>query len=40
MEDLDEKQEGIESQEEEEIVANLCFIVDIVSEEDIEVLDY
>ena len=38
-EDLDKKQEGTESQEEEEIVANLCFMADIVSKEEIEVLD-
>ena len=37
--DLDEKQEGIESQEKEEIVANLCFMADIVFEEENEVLD-
>ena len=38
-EDLDKKQEGTESQEEEEIVVNLCFMADIVSKEEIEVLD-
>ena len=37
QEDLDEEQEGAESQEEEEIVANLCFMVDIVSDEKIKV---
>ena len=36
-EDLDEEQEGAESQEEKEIVANLCFIADIVSNKEIEV---
>ena len=37
-EDLDEKQEGTKSQE-EEIVANLCFMVDIVFDEETEVMD-
>ena len=40
QEDLDEKPEGTESREKEEIVANLCFMVDIVSEEETEVLDF
>ena len=38
-EDLDEEQEGTESQEEEEIVANLCFMADIVSDEETGVMD-
>ena len=38
-EDLDEEHESAESQGEEEIVANLCFMVDIVSEEEAEVFD-
>ena len=38
--DLDKDQEGTESQEEEEIVANLCFMVDIVSNEEIDVMDF
>ena len=33
---FDEEQEGAKSQEEEEIVANLCFMVDIVSNEETE----
>ena len=36
-EDLDEVQQGVDSQEEEEIVANLCFMVDIVFDEETEV---
>ena len=36
-EDLDEKQEGTKSQE-EEIDANLCFMVDIVFDEETEVM--
>ena len=39
-EDFDEEQENVESQGEEEIVANLCFMADIVSEEETEVSDY
>ena len=39
MEDLHEEQKGAESQEEEEIVANLCFIADIVSNEETKVID-
>ena len=39
QEDLNEEQKGIESQEEEEIVANLCFMADIVSGKEIEVLE-
>ena len=39
-EDLDEEQEGAESQEKEEIVVNLCFVIDIVSDEETEVLNY
>ena len=39
-EDLDEEQKGSKSQEEEEVVANLCFMVDIVSKKEIEVLDF
>ena len=38
-EDLDEKQEGAESQKEEEIDANLYFIADIVSDEETKVID-
>ena len=38
-EDLDEEQENAESQGEEEIVANLCFMADIISEEETEVFD-
>ena len=38
-EDLDEEQENAESQSEEEIIANLCFMVDIVSDEEIDVYD-
>ena len=38
-EDLDKEQESAESQEKEEIVANLCFMADIVSKEETEVLD-
>ena len=38
-EDLDEEQENIESQGEEEIVVNLCFMADIVLEEETEVSD-
>ena len=33
-ENLDEEQESLESQEEEEVVANLCFMADIVSKEE------
>ena len=33
QEDLDEEQESTESQEEEEIMANLCFMANIISEE-------
>ena len=36
-EDLDEEQENTESQSEEEIVANLCFMADIVLEEETKV---
>ena len=32
--DLDEEQEGAESQEKEEIVANLCFMANIVSDKE------
>ena len=39
MEDLDEEQENIESQIEEEIIANLWFITDIVSEDETKVFD-
>ena len=39
-EDLDEEQEGIESQEEEEIVTNFYFVADIVSDEEIRVTDF
>ena len=39
QEDLDEEQENTESQEEEEIVANLYFMADIISEEETEVSD-
>ena len=38
-EDLDEEQENTESQEEEEIIANLCFIANIILEEETEVFD-
>ena len=38
-EDLDEEQDGAESQEEEEIVANLCFMANVVSDEETEVID-
>ena len=38
-EDLDEEQENTESQSEEDIVANLYFMADIVSEEETEVND-
>ena len=31
-EDLDEEQENAESQGEEEIIANLCFMADVVSD--------
>ena len=34
-EDLDEEQENAESQGEEEIIANLCFMANIISEEEI-----
>ena len=37
-EDLDEEQQGLESQE-EEVVANLCFMANIVSKKEIKVLD-
>ena len=36
-EDLDEEQEGAKSQKEEEIVTNLCFIANIVFDEEAEV---
>ena len=36
-EDLDAEQEGAESKEKEEIVANLCFMVDIVFDEETKV---
>ena len=36
-EELDEEQEHAKSQEEKEIVANLCFMADIVSDEETEV---
>ena len=39
QEDLDEEQEGPKSQE-EEVVVNLCFMVDIVSEKEIDVLGF
>ena len=39
-EDLDEEQENAESQSEKEIVTKLCFMVDIVSKEEIKVSDY
>ena len=39
QEDLDEEQENAKSQDEEEIVANLCFMADIVSEEETKVSD-
>ena len=39
QEDLDEEQENVESQDEEEIVANLYFIADIVSKKKTEVSD-
>ena len=39
LNDLDEEQENIESQEEEEIMANLCFIANMISEEETEVSD-
>ena len=39
LEDLDKEQEATESHEEEDIVARLCFMVDIVSEEETKVLD-
>ena len=35
-EDLDEEQENAESQSEEEIVANLCFMANIIPDEDYE----
>ena len=38
--DLDKEQENAESHEEEEIVANLCFMADIISEEETEVSDF
>ena len=38
-EDLDEKQENTESQSEEEIIANLCFMANIISDEETEVHD-
>ena len=38
-EDLDEEQENTESQKHEEIVANIYFIADIISEEETEVSD-
>ena len=38
-EDLAKEQEGLESQEEEEVVANLCFMADIVSKKETEVLE-
>ena len=38
-EDLDEEQENTELQEEEEIVENLCFMTDIILEEETEVSD-
>ena len=38
-ENMEKEQESTESQEEEEIVANLCFIADIVSEEEIKISD-
>ena len=38
--DLDKEQEGTKSQEKEEIVTNLCFMADIVFEEETKVLDY
>ena len=37
---LDEEQENTKSQEEEEIVANLCFIADIIYDEETEVMDF
>ena len=39
-ENLDEEQEDAKSQNEEEIVANLYFMADIVSEEETEVSNY
>ena len=38
--DLDEEKEGDESQEKRETVTNLCFMADIVSDEEIEVMNY
>ena len=40
IEDLDEEQESTKSREEEEIVANLYFIANIISEEETEILDF
>ena len=37
---LDEEQEGTKSQEEKEIIENLCFMADIILEEEIEVCDF
>ena len=34
------KKESAESQEEEEIVANLCFMANIISEEETKILDF
>ena len=38
--DLDEEQENAKSHEEEEIVANLCFMADIISVEETEVSNF